>query len=206
MGRKAWLGIAIIFGITFVASAQDVAHFELSVSEAGVFSKSSTSSNGVLTLKPTNSGATLGSFRYRFNRTHGLELNIGHTMNSQVFFLSPDNFRVMTGVTEYSGAYVLNLFQTPRLEPFLFGGAGALRFTPGSTYIDGFLSPFPVTRQTALAFLYGGGADYHLWRFFSARLQYRGLIYKTPNFGQPNLATGAKGHLAEPTIGIVAKF
>jgi outer membrane immunogenic protein len=206
MVRRAGLGIAFVLGITFIASAQDVGRFELSVSEGAVFSKSSASSNGVLMLKPTNSGATLGTFRYRFNRRHGLELNIGHTMNSQIYVLPPNNFRVMAGVTEYSGAYVLNLFQTPRLEPFLFGGAGALRFTPGNTYIDGFLSPFPVTRQTALAFLYGGGADYHLWRFFSARLQYRGLIYKTPNFGQPNLATGAKGHLAEPAIGIVAKF
>lgn len=206
MVRKAGLGIAFVLGITFIASAEDVGRFELSLSEAAVFSKSSTSSSGALTLKPTNSGATLGTFRYRFNRRHGLELNIGHTMDSQIFFLSPHNFRVMTGITEYSGAYVLHLFQTPRLEPFLVGGAGALRFTPGNTYIDGFLSPFPVSRQTALAFLYGGGADYHLWRFFSARLQYRGLIYKTPNFGQPNLATGAKGHLAEPSIGIVANF
>jgi hypothetical protein len=38
------------------------------------------------------------------------------------------------------------------------------------------------------------------------RLQYRGLIYKAPDFNVQNLFTGAKGHMAEPSVGIVVKF
>jgi outer membrane immunogenic protein len=140
------------------------------------------------------------------NHLHGLEVNIGHTKNSQVFTLPPNSFRVGTGITELSGDYVLSPMHRDRWEPFLFGGAGVLRFNPGSTYINGLLALFPVKQQTALGFVYGGGTDYRLWKFVSLRLQYRGVIYKTPNFGQPNLATHAKGHLAEPAFGIVIKF
>lgn len=206
MRRKSIYLIAITFCFASFAAAQEVERFNFGLSGAGVFSKTSTSSDGSLTLKPTTSGAEMGSFRWRLNHLHGLEVNIGHTSNSQVFSLPPNNFRVASGITEFSGDYVLSPMHTDRWEPFLFGGAGALRFNPGNTYIDGLLSSFPVKQQTALAFLYGGGTDYRLWKFVSLRLQYRGLIYKTPNFGQPNLATHAKGHLAEPAFGIVIKF
>jgi len=198
--------IAIFFALASFAAAQEVERFNFSLSGAGVFSKSSTSPDGSLTLKPTNSAAEIGSFRWRLNHLNGLEVNIGHTMNSQVYLLSPNSFRVATGITEFSGDYVLSPMKTERWEPFLFGGAGVLRFNPGNTYINGLLSSFPVKQQTALSFLYGAGTDYRLWRFLSLRLQYRGLIYKAPNFGQPNLATHAKGHLAEPAVGIVVKF
>jgi outer membrane immunogenic protein len=198
--------IATILALASFAAAQDVERFNFGLSGAGVFSKTSTSSDGFLTLKPTTSGAQIGSFRWRLNHLHGLEVNIGHTKNSQVFTLPPNSFRVGTGITELSGDYVLSPMHRDRWEPFLFGGAGVLRFNPGSTYINGLLALFPVKQQTALGFVYGGGTDYRLWKFVSLRLQYRGVIYKTPNFGQPNLATHAKGHLAEPAFGIVIKF
>ncbi len=137
---------------------------------------------------------------------HSLEANFAHTMNSQVFLLAPNNFRVQAGITEFSGAYVFSPFQTARVVPFLFGGAGALRFNPGNTSIDGFQAAFGAAQQTSLAFLYGAGADYRLWRVLALRLQYRGLIYKAPDFNLQNLFTGARGHMAEPSVGIVFKF
>src|SRR5690349_6225228 len=91
--------IAIVFALASLAAGQDVERFNFSISGAGVFSKSSTSPDGSLTLKPTNSGAEIGSFRWRLNHLNGLEVNIGHTRNSQVYILSPNNFRVATGIT-----------------------------------------------------------------------------------------------------------
>ncbi len=204
MPRKARLAVIILALVSF-AQAQDVGHFEVSLGVGGVFSSKSSANSGT-TLKPTNSGAILATFRFRFNRMHSLEANFGHTMNSQVFLLAPNNFRVPAGITEFSGAYVFSPFQTARIEPFLFGGAGALRFNPGNTSIDGFQAAFGATRQTSLAFLYGAGADYRLWRVLGLRLQYRGLIYKAPDFNLQNLFTGARGHMAEPSVGIVFKF
>jgi opacity protein-like surface antigen len=200
-----------ILGCLFVllapfALAQDVPRIDLSVSGAGVFAKSSTSSTGSLTLQPTNSVEEFGTVRWHFNAKHALEANIGHTNDSQFFTVAPNSFRVMSSITEFSGAYVYSPMHTKRFSPFLLGGAGELRFTPGSTYIDGLLSAFPVKQQTGLAILYGVGTEYRLWKIFALRLQYRGLFYKNPDFGQPNLATHKRGHLAEPSVGIAVKF
>jgi outer membrane immunogenic protein len=206
MLRQIAFGVAIVLATAWVAAAQDVERFNAGVSWSGVFSKSSTSSNGVVVLKPSTSGAVLGTFRFRFNRLHAVELNIGRTSNSQKYSVGPDTFRVNTDITEYSGAYVFSPFRTEKLEPFVLGGAGALRFYSGSTYIDGFSAFFGAYQQTSLAVLYGAGADYRLWKVLSLRLQYRGLVYKAPNFQVQTLITGAKGHMAEPSVGIMFRF
>jgi opacity protein-like surface antigen len=200
-----WIS-SLIFLVLPIAAAQEFNRLEVGINGAGVFSKTSTSYNGAVTQKPTNSVAIFGSVRFRFSPKHGIEGNIGHTMNSQIFVRPPDAYRVQTGVTEYTLAYVFTPFNTARLEPFLLGGAGPLKFNPDTTYIDGFQSSFGAVSRTQLAFLYGGGADYRLWRRLALRLQYRGLIYKPPDFGVGTLFTGARGHMAEPSVGIVAKF
>lgn len=204
--KRAGLAIATILVLASFAVAQDEGHFDVSLVYMGVFSKTSTASLSNTTLKPTTSGGVLATFRYRFNHVHGIEINFGHTNNSQVFSIPPDTFRVNTGITEYSGAYVLSPFHTKRVEPFVFGGGGVLRFNPGNQYIDGFQSSFGASSQRALAVLYGGGADYRLWKALGLRVQYRGLFYKVPDFRQTRLFTGALGHMAEPSAGIVIKF
>jgi opacity protein-like surface antigen len=204
--RGAGLAAALLLALVSFATAQDDGRFSLGLSYTGVFSKTSASSIDSTTLKPTTSGGVLGTFRFHFNHRNGIEVNIGHTNNSQVFTIPPDTFRVSTGITEFTGAYVLNPFHGKRLDPFVFGGGGALRFNAGSQYIDGFLSGFGAKNQTALAGLYGGGVDYRLWRSLALRVQYRGLFYRAPDFSQSRLFTGAYGHMAEPTAGLVVKF
>jgi hypothetical protein len=181
--------------------------FDVSLGYTGVFSKTSAASLGNLSVKPTTSGAILATFRYRFNQTNGIEVNFAHTNNSQIFSIPPDTFRITTGITEYSGAYVLSPFHGGRIDPFVFGGGGVLRFNPGNQYIDGFQSSLGATRQSELAVLYGGGADYRLWKKgLALRVQYRGLIYKVPDFQQTRFFTGAMGHMAEPSVGLLIKF
>jgi outer membrane immunogenic protein len=204
--RTAGLAVATVLLLASFTLAQDDGHFDVSLGYIGVFSKTSAASQSSVTLKPTTSGGILATFRYRFNHTHGIEVNLGHTNNSQVYTIPPDTFRVTTGITEYSGAYVLSPFHANRIDPFVFGGGGALRFNPGNQYIDGFLSPFGARTQKGLAVLYGGGADYRLWKALAVRVQYRGLVYKAPDFRLTRLFTGVMGHMAEPSAGIVIKF
>jgi outer membrane immunogenic protein len=216
---KAGMAVAIILALlASTALAQDKqkkknktkdiddARFDVGFAFGGVFSKTSTASQSSVTLKPTNSGVVLGSFRYHFNRTHAIETNFGHTNNSQVFTVPPDTFRVDNGITEFSAAYVFSPFHAHRINPFLLAGGGGLRFNPGSQFIDGTLSPFAAKSQTSLAVLYGGGLEYRLWKRLALRVQYRGLIYKSPDFAVPSLRTGVYGHMAEPTAGLVVKF
>jgi outer membrane immunogenic protein len=194
----------ILIGAANVASAQEDGRFDASLGVAGVFAKQSTG-NGTV-LKPTNSGAVIATIRYRFNPMHSIEFNYGHTRDSQIYTEGANQFRIQSTVSEYSGAYVLNFFQRAKFEPFVFAGVGALRFSPGNTYIDTFQLPVAVVKQTQLAFLYGGGADYRIIPHVAIRLQYRGLVYKAPDFQGPGFFTGQRGHLAEPSVGVVFRF
>ena len=206
MLKKAFSAGAILIFLAGLSAAQDVGHFDASVAFGGVLGQTSNSSIHNVTIVPTNSALVLGSFRFRFNRTHGIVLNLGHTIDSQIYVLPPDNFRVQAKITEFSAAYMLSPFHFEKIEPFLLAGAGGLRFSPGKTYIDGFQSSLGAARQTSIAFLYGGGVDYPVWKFLGLRLQYRGLIYKEPNFHLQQFVTGARGHMPEASIGVVYKF
>ena len=202
--RTARLALAVVVLAFAAANAQE--RLDLSVSGSAVFSKSVSATTSGITLSPHDSGGVFGTVRYHFNHLNAVELNIGHTVNSQSFDRPPDIFKVRTTITEVSADYVLTPFQGKRLEPFLFAGAGALRWYPENQYINGNSSQFGAYRQTSLAFLYGGGADYRLWRRLWVRAQYRGLIFRAPDFGVSDLFISAKGHMAEPSLGLVVKF
>jgi opacity protein-like surface antigen len=206
MLTKALSAGAVIFLCVSFSAAQDVGHFDASVAYGAAFSKTSSNALNGVTVSPTNGGMILGTFRFRFNRTHGIEANIGRIKNSQIYILGTNDYRVQGTVTEYSGAYVFSPFHFQKLEPFVLTGGGALRFNPGNQFIDGNLSPFGAAQQTSMAFLYGGGVDYRVWKRIGLRLQYRGLIYKEPTFHLTQFFTGARGHIAEPSVGIVFNF
>jgi len=200
--------VAVAVILTIAATAADAQKgIDLAISGAGVFSKTTSSASGGVTNTPTKSVAVLGSVRYHFAKHHAVELNLGHTSNSQIFSVPPDSYRVATGIGEYSLAYVFTPVQSQRFQPFLLAGGGALKFGVGNTYIDNIQQFLGANSRTSLAFLYGAGTDYHLWKFMALRLQYRGLIYRSPDYGVPGrFYTGARGHLAEPAVGIVVKF
>jgi outer membrane immunogenic protein len=218
MLRSSGIAIAAFFLLTSIGWGQDN-RWDVNLGYAGVFTKQS-SGNGTV-LDPTNSGAFLVTGRWRFSEHSSLIVNYSHTADSQVYFASPLTIRIHTTIGEYSGAYVFSFHQSEKVEPFVFVGAAALVFYPSynGNYINGVQSYIPATQQTKPAGLYGGGID---WRIFSSlplihqspllskhlalRLQYRGLIYKAPSFNVQNLFTGARGHLAEPSVGIVIKF
>lgn len=220
MLKKAGLLAAVWFLFTSVGVSQDYGHFDASVNGAGVFTKAS-SGNGVQQTATIGSDY-FGTFRFRFKPKHSLTFNYGRAKNSQVYQTNFD-YHVATSITEYSGAYVYNLFEKGKFEPFVLVGAGALKFSPQSTWLvlPDFVAGVPnrvqinlnAAKQNNLAYFYGGGVDYRLpWRF-ALRLQYRGLIYNAPDFkvnalsgSAVNFSTGSKAHMAEPSIGLVFRF
>jgi hypothetical protein len=209
--------MAAFFLLPSMAWAQDNP-YEVSLGGSAVFSKQSTGNGTVLT--PTNSGAVLVTGRYRFSEHSSVEINYSHTANSQIYFSSPLTYRIQGTIAEYSGAYVFSFHQSAKTAPFVFAGAGALVFYPGYNFntVNGVQTYLPASQQTQPAFLYGGGLDYRIFsslplirrsaltNHLALRLQYRGLVYKAPSFNVQNLFTGARGHMAEPSVGIVVKF
>lgn len=63
-----------------------------------------------------------------------------------------------------------------------------------------------VTRQTKGAFVYGGAADYGVTKRISLREEYRGYVYKAPDFDLTSLKTDAWTHVAQPSAGVVYHF
>lgn len=193
-----------VFLFPCLAFAQEN-RFDVSLGATAVFSKKS-KGNGT-ELVPTDSGAFLATARMRFTSRSSLALNFARTKNSQIYDTSPFTYRVPVTISEFSGAYVFSFMQSERLEPFVFGGAAGLSFYANSSYADNSSQLLlGETRQTQPALLYGAGADYRVWHRVAVRLQYRGLFYKAPDFRGPNFFTGARGHLAEPGVGVVLKF
>jgi len=207
MLKQAVLAVAVAFlCVTFAAAQEDVGHFNVSLGWGAVFNKTSSSATSGVAVAPTNSGEILGTFRVRFNRMNGIEVTGARTNNSQIFTLGTTDYRAQTSVTEFTAAYVLSPFHFERIEPFLLAGGGALRFYPSNQYINGNPSPFGAARQTSMAFLYGVGVDYRVWKRLGLRLQYRELIYKEATFHVTQFFTGLKVHMVEPSIGIVFNF
>jgi Outer membrane protein beta-barrel domain len=217
MVRRTGVAVAAFFLFASIAWAQDN-KYEVSLGGSAVFNMQSTGNGTVLT--PTNSGAFLISGGYRFSEHSSVEINYSHTTNSQIYFASPLTYRIQGTISEYSGAYVFSFHQSKKLQPFVFAGAAALVFYPSYSLntINGVQTYIPASQQTRPTFLYGGGFDYAVFsrvpivRRFSLvdhvalRLQYRGLVYKAPDFKVQNLFTGDRGHMAEPSAGIVVKF
>jgi len=215
---------AVLVSLTFLTSiglAQDN-RFDFSLNGAGIFTKQS-SGNGI-TQTATDGGGGFATIRVRFNPKHSFVFTYGRYKNSQIY-QSIDNFHILTNISEYSFAYMFTPFQKGRFEPFLLAGVAPLRFSPRSTWV--FFPPLPgnilnniqidlnANKQTQLGFLYGLGVDYRVPYFtrVAVRLQYRGILYKQPDFdidanhgSTLSFFTGARGHMAEPAVGLVFRF
>ena len=199
--------IVVAFVVLLALPAVGVAQtnrFDFSVAAAGVLAKKSSAT--FTTITPTNSFGLLATARYRFSPKNSFALNYARTKDSQSYDTPPFSYRIQSTVTEYSGAYVFSPMETEKFEPFLFAGGGAMVFKPTNTFIDTFNVPVAAVRQTDVAFLYGAGVDYRVHSFIGLRLQYRGVVYKVPDFKFSAFENGSKGHFAEPSIGLVFKF
>jgi opacity protein-like surface antigen len=203
MFKRAGIAVAAILLLTSTALGQDT-RFEFSLNGAGLLSKES-DGNGIR-LTPTQGWGVLASLGLKLAAKHSLEINYTRTKDSQIYNAPPFVYRITSTISEFSGAYVVRPLKTEKLEPFLLIGAGALVFNPDDTLVNGNQFGIGAVRQTKPAFLYGGGADYPVFGRFAVRLQYRGIFYNAPDFRVTNLVTGARGHLAEPSVGVVFKF
>jgi outer membrane immunogenic protein len=202
--RQKSFGFALLLLSALALFAQEN-RYDVGIGISEVFSRSSSGNN--TTLTPSNSPGFWATGRVRFTPHSSISLTYSVTTNSQKYFSAPFNYRIQGRVSEFGGAYVFSFHEKEKLEPFIFGGAAALVFNPNTTTLNDVSATIPAVRQTKPAFIYGGGADYRVrGQWLAVRLQYRGLVYKAPDFGVQNLFTGAYGHLAEPSVGVVVKF
>lgn len=174
----------------------------MSAQGTGFFTKDS-SGQGVSRTTSETGGLTIG-YRYHLNRWLSAEGNYGYDRNTQSYFGGFGESRVQANVHTVTGNAVVNLpLAIRRVSTYALAGGGGLIFDPTGNH--GASVPGADTQGKG-AFLYGGGADYTLTQHLSLRAEYRGFVYKNPDFGLRGLNTDSWTHTAQPSAGFVYRF
>ncbi|MBZ5721785.1 MAG: porin family protein [Acidobacteriia bacterium] len=201
---KTVIAVVAVCLLASAGLAQDY-RFDAGGGATYLFPKEVTGNNR--TLSPTQQIGYMASIRMRFSERHAIELDWGHTQNHQQYLSAGFNYRIQSTVNDITGAYVFSLpLKFHKAEPFVLVGGGIVSFNPDSVTIDSNPAFIGELRQTRAAFVYGAGFDYPVYRRLAVRAQYRGLLYRAPDFGVSTLFTGANGHTAEPSVGVVFRF
>jgi outer membrane immunogenic protein len=205
MLKSAGKIFAGLFLLTSMALAQG-GRAEISVGVTGDFGKQTDGNDVVQTS--SNSAGGLATFRFSITPKNAAEINYGLTRNTQYYSVTNGYtgyqyfYAIQADIHEATVDYVFRPLKVGRLSPFVLGGGGALIFVPtGYSY-----GTNTEVKQTKGALLYGGGTDFRVARNIAVRLQYRGLIYRSPDFSVIGIGTGASGHIAEPSLALVYHF
>ena len=187
--------ILVLFGIS--SWAQEVRH-EVTVQGSGFFQKQTTA--GGITNGPTNSGGVMAGYRFNLKNWLAVEGDYDYFRNHQTFSGSIGTTSIPMNVHAATGVAIVKLpsFKMPAVKivsPFLLAGGGAMFFDPrGGSVSNG---------QTRATFVYGGGVDVPMSKHFLLRAQYRGFVYKTPDFEMTSLKVDKYTHSAVPSVGLV---
>ena len=203
ISNKALGLIAIIVAVAVSATtalAQVEQPSQISIQGTALITKSS--KDQIPSNDATKSGGLLVGYSYQFSRWFGAEANYGYTRNSQNFITLGGPSSLQADFHEVTGALVAHIPVNVRsVRPYVLGGGGALVFDPTEKFIV-----TGAERQTRGAFVYGGGADFDITKNFGVRAEYRGLVYKVPDFGLDTLNLDKFTHLAQPSVGFFVRF
>jgi opacity protein-like surface antigen len=193
--------VALVFALpATTAFAQVEQPSQITVQGTALVTKSS--NDQTPSHEATKSGGFLVGYSYQFNRWLGAEGNYGYTRNTQNFVTLGGPSSLEADFHEFTGALVAHIPVTPsRVRPYVLGGGGALVFDPTDKFVVN-----GAERQTRGTFVYGGGADFDITRNFGVRAEYRGLVYKVPDFEINSLNVDKFTHLAQPSVGFFVRF
>lgn len=173
---------------------------DVSLSATGLF-QPQVYGNAV-TQNATGALGFLGSYRYMLTPRSAMEVNYSFTQNVQKYVASPFSYRIHSRMQEVSAAYVMN-FNYKNFNPFLELGAAGLLFTPINDFRT---STLDAKSSKTLGGLYGAGIAYEISPSFDIRLQYRGIVIKSPNFGITTIRTNTIDNLSMPSLGVAYHF
>jgi opacity protein-like surface antigen len=190
--------ILVLFGIS--SWAQEVRH-EITVQGSGFFQKQTTA--GGITNQPANSGGVMAGYRLNLKNWLAVEGDYDYFRNHQTFSGSGGTTFIPMNVHAATGVAIVKLpsFKMPAVKivsPFVLAGGGAMFFDPRGGFIN--------NEQTRGAFVYGGGFDVPMAKHVALRAQYRGFVYKTPDFEMTSLKVDKYTHSAVPSAGLVFTF
>lgn len=203
VSKKALALIAAIVVVAVSATsafAQEEQRSQVSIQGTALVTKSS--DDQIPSHDASKSGGLLVGYSYQFSRWFGAEANYGYTRNTQNFITLGGPSSLQADFHEVTGALVAHIPVNVRsVRPYVLGGGGALVFDPTNKFIV-----TGADRQTRGTFVYGGGANFDITKSFGVRAEYRGLVYKVPEFGLSQLNLDKFTHLAQPSVGFFFRF
>jgi outer membrane immunogenic protein len=199
-GLRVLFGTAVLLGSTVAAMAQVEHPSQITVQGTALIPKDTNGDAG--SNSATKSGGFLVGYSYQFNRWAGAEGNYGYSRNSQNYLGSFGSSSLQSDIHEFTGAFVAHIpVHIRNVRPYGLAGAGALLFDPtDNVVVNG------AGRQTKATFVYGGGVNFDVTHNFGVRAEYRGLVFKTPDFTVDALNLDKVTHLAQPSIGFFIRF
>jgi opacity protein-like surface antigen len=198
--KRSIVSVAALFIFATSAMAQVEEHSQINFLGTGIFTKNTTS--GPNSYDSANSGGGLVGYSYQFNRWASAEGNYGFTRNNQNYSGSNGQASIRSDIHELSGSFVARIpAHLAGFRPFALAGAGALIFDP--TDQNTFQG---AARQAKAAFIYGGGADINIVHNFGVRAEYRGFVFKAPDFTLSGLNLDKVTHIAQPSVGFFVHF
>jgi outer membrane immunogenic protein len=207
MSKKFFLpALVSIVSIAGSGVAQNL-RSEVSIQGTGNITKNS--DNVDIPHEATKSGGFLAGYRYHLNSWFAVQGDYGYTRNTQKYFDPIFGFTaIQANVQQLTGEAVITAPTSSRVRPYALAGVGGLFFRPTNSLNNSFVGVGNNTgnNQAKAAFVYGGGVDFDLTRYVAFRAEYRGLVYKIPDFQIPGLASDAFTHTAQPSIGLVWRF
>ena len=199
MKKSILAAVAGLVLFSTAAMAQVEQPQQITVQATGLFTRDSNSNFG--TQSATESGGFLVGYSYQFNDWAGVEGNYGYARNTQNYLTFSENSGVRADMHEVTGAFVFHIpARIPHVRPYVLAGGGVLIFDPVNNFQNG------IDRETRGTFVYGGGVNYDFTRNFGIRAEYRGLVYKAPDFNVSSLNLDKFTHLAQPSVGFYFRF
>lgn len=196
MKKSVQFGFVLIV-LSFCAWAQEN-KYEVTVQGSGFFP--SGTSKGSLTTKPTASGGVMAGFRANVTNRFAIEGDYDYFRNDQKFVLSGSMTRIPINVHSVTAVAIVKLPSWREIKPFALAGGGVMVVDPRRA-VNG-------NSQSRGTFVYGGGFDLPVpvTKRVVFRTQYRGFVYKDPDFDSSTLKTAKYTHAAVPSAGLVLTF
>jgi outer membrane immunogenic protein len=203
VSKKVFLTFALFVAVAASATsafAQVEQPSQITVQGTGLFTTSL--KDQTPSYDATKSAGFLAGYSYQFNKYFGAEGNYGYSRNTQNYTALSGSTSLQSDIHQATGSLVWHIpTNISHFRPYALGGGGVLVFNP----TDKFVVP-GAEQQTKGTFVYGGGANFDITNKFGFRAEYRGLVYKTPDFQLNSLTIDKFTHLAQPSVGFYARF
>lgn len=186
-------------GFTVQARAQGVLK-NSEVSLGAFWQRTPSVTGNDVTVDATRSIGFQGAFRHSYHWWLGYEGSYDWARYSEHYSAAPP-YAVQHNMHEFGASYLISGTSILGFRPFALGGISAVVFSPTNN------GGQRVSWQGEPGINFGAGVERALLTsHFGVRLQYRGVYYKTPDFGEPQLKSDKYRLTSEPMAGLYLRF